>query len=185
MGCGLDQTGRACDNGTCHIYNVDLPDIIAARNELTPSAERETNVAADLNDFAWMDAIDGSHGAVFFAAGVFYYFTTDRVKKLARELNQRFLQGRLVFDTVGKLGARMMRKTFGNDFAMDDYADCLYVENPAELEVWCDGAQVSTRGYMLGYNNMHGSGVSGFHRFLARCCDGFLKMRIVKFDFAG
>lgn len=33
MGCGLDQTGRACDNGTCHIYNIDMPDIIAAREE--------------------------------------------------------------------------------------------------------------------------------------------------------
>ena len=25
LGCGLDQTGRACDNGQCRIYNIDLP----------------------------------------------------------------------------------------------------------------------------------------------------------------
>lgn len=24
MGCGLDNTGRNCDNGHCHIYNIDL-----------------------------------------------------------------------------------------------------------------------------------------------------------------
>lgn len=24
-GCGLDQTGRACDNGNCRIYNIDTP----------------------------------------------------------------------------------------------------------------------------------------------------------------
>lgn len=25
LGCGLDATGRACDNGTCKIYNLDFP----------------------------------------------------------------------------------------------------------------------------------------------------------------
>lgn len=25
LGCGLDDTGRSCDNGTCKIYNLDFP----------------------------------------------------------------------------------------------------------------------------------------------------------------
>ena len=25
LGCGLDNTGRACDNGKCKIYNLDFP----------------------------------------------------------------------------------------------------------------------------------------------------------------
>ena len=25
LGCGLDGTGRSCDNGSCKIYNLDLP----------------------------------------------------------------------------------------------------------------------------------------------------------------
>ena len=33
LGCGLDSTGRACDNGSCKIYNLDFPDVIAVRNE--------------------------------------------------------------------------------------------------------------------------------------------------------
>ncbi len=41
MGCGLDQTGKACDNGYCHIYNVDFPDITEARNQLIPLGDRE------------------------------------------------------------------------------------------------------------------------------------------------
>ena len=36
LGCGLDNTGRACDNGSCKIYNLDFPDVITARNELLP-----------------------------------------------------------------------------------------------------------------------------------------------------
>lgn len=27
LGCGLDGTGRACDNGSCKIYNLDFPDV--------------------------------------------------------------------------------------------------------------------------------------------------------------
>ena len=50
LGCGLDDTFRKCDNGRCHGYNIDLPDVIAVRNELLPAGDRERNIACDLND---------------------------------------------------------------------------------------------------------------------------------------
>ena len=53
LGCGLDGTGRACDNGSCKIYNLDFPDVIAVRNALLPAGEREENIPCDLNDPAW------------------------------------------------------------------------------------------------------------------------------------
>ena len=36
LGCGLDNTGRACDNGRYKIYNLDFPDVIALRQQLLP-----------------------------------------------------------------------------------------------------------------------------------------------------
>ena len=183
MGCGLDQTGSACDNGTCKIYNVDMPDIIAARGELAPPGEREANIAGDLNDFSWIDAVDGAGGAVLFAAGVFHYFTFAQMKALVGELARRFPGGRLVFDAVSKLGKRLMRATFKN-FGMQNYDDCLYVEDISDIEGWAPAARVSSRGYMLGYSSMDDPAVTGFHRFLARRCDGMVKMRIVRMDFA-
>ena len=74
LGCGLDDTFRKCDNGTCRGYNIDMPDVIAIRNDLLPAGDREENLAFDLNDFSWMNRINASGGAVFFATGVFYYF---------------------------------------------------------------------------------------------------------------
>ncbi len=82
MGCGLDNTGRNCDNGFCHIYNIDFPDVIEVRNHLLPAGEREKNIAADLKDTSWFDEVDASEGVIFFAAGVFYYFLTEQVKAL-------------------------------------------------------------------------------------------------------
>ena len=71
LGCGLDDTFRKCDNGSCRGYHLDLPDVIAVRNELLPAGERERSIACDLNDLTWMEQIDASDGAVFFASGVF------------------------------------------------------------------------------------------------------------------
>lgn len=41
---GLDQTAENCDNGLLRIYNVDLPDVIAVRNELLPEGGRVENI---------------------------------------------------------------------------------------------------------------------------------------------
>ncbi len=74
LGCGLDETGKACDNGLCQILNVDFPDVISVRERLIIVQDREKNLACDLNDYAWMEEVDGSNGGViFFAAGVFHY----------------------------------------------------------------------------------------------------------------
>ena len=88
-----------------------------------------------------------------------------------------------MFDTVGKLGKRLMRQTFKN-FGMENYDECLFVEDPETLRLWRPGATVSWRPYMLGYAPMDDPNVTPLHRFLAQRCDGLVKMRIVRFDFA-
>jgi len=52
LGCGLDDTFHKCDNGICKGYNIDMPDVIAVRNELIPAGDREKNLGFDLNDDA-------------------------------------------------------------------------------------------------------------------------------------
>ena len=50
---------------------------------------------------------------------------------------------------------------------------------------WDSRLQVSSRGYMLGYNDLKDPSVSGFFRFLARVGDNGMKMQIVKIGFGG
>ena len=52
LGCGLDDTFRKCDNGSCLGCNIDMPDVIAIRNELLPAGDREVNIGCDLNEDA-------------------------------------------------------------------------------------------------------------------------------------
>ena len=188
LGCGLDNTGRACDNGRCSIWNIDLPDVIELRDRLLPAGEREKNLAFDLKDPRWMDAVrtDPEDGAVLFAAGVFYYFTTEDVKSLATGIAKRFPRGRLVFDAAGKTAVRLMLKTWVKQAGIRDVGAYFSVKDARrELEPWSPLFSVSSRGYMLGYNDLKDPSVSGFFRLLARVGDGMMNMQIVKIGFGG
>ena len=185
LGCGLDAAARACDNGTCRIYNLDFPDVIAVRDELLPAGEREQNIPCDLNDTAWFEKIDASEGAVFFAAGVFYYFLTEQVRALVGAMARAFPGGKLVFDAANQKAVKLMLKTWIKDAEIKNVGAYFAVSDAArELSPWAEGMRVSSRGYMLGYHDLRDPSVSGFFRFLARVGDNMMKMQIVRLDFA-
>ena len=186
LGCGLDSTGRACDNGSCKIYNLDFPDVITARNELLPAGEREKNIPCNLNDTAWFGEIDASGGAVFFASGVFYYFLTGQVKALVQAMASAFPDGVLVFDAANRTAVRMIAKTWLKSAKIQDVGAYFAVSDARkEIGAWDSRLQVTSRGYMLGYNDLKDPSVGGFFRFLARVGDGGMKMQIVKIRFTG
>ncbi len=186
LGCGLDSTGRNCDNGSCRIYNLDFPDVIAVRNELLPAGEREENIPCNLNDTAWFDKIDASEGAVFFAAGVFYYFLAEQVRTLVRAMADAFPGGVLVFDAANKKAVKLMLKTWLKDAEIKDVGAYFAVSDAkSELSAWDSRLSVSSRGYMLGYNDLRDPSVSGFFRFLSKVGDGMMKMQIVRIGFGG
>ena len=186
LGCGLDSTGRACDNGSCKIYNLDFPDVITARNELLPAGEREKNIPCNLNDTAWFGEIDASGGAVFFASGVFYYFLTGQVKALVQAMASAFPDGVLVFDAANRTAVRMIAKTWLKSAKIQDVGAYFAVSDASgEIGAWDSRLQVTSRGYMLGYNDLKDPSVGGFFRFLARVGDGGMKMQIVKIRFTG
>ena len=184
LGCGLDSTGKSCDNGSCKIYNLDFPDVIAVRNELLPAGEREENIPCDLNDTAWFSKIDASDGAVFFASGVFYYFLTEQVKALVLSMANAFPGGVLVFDAANRTAVKMIAKTWLKSAKIKDVGAYFAVSDaPKEIGAWDNRLRVTSRGYMLGYNDLRDPSVSGFFRFLARVGDGMMKMQIVKIGF--
>ena len=183
LGCGLDDTFSKADNGLCSGYNLDFPDVIAVRNELLPAGEREENIACDLNDFTWMDLIDSSNGAVFFAAGVFYYFRTEEVKKLFAAMAERFPGAVLAFDACNERGAKLMRKTWLKEAGITDVHAFFSLEDEAELRDWSGRfASVTAKSYMRGYRDIY-QDVGLFHRLMIRFCDSMVKMKIIKIEF--
>ena len=183
LGCGLDDTFHKCDNGLCKGFNIDMPDVIAVRNELLPAGDREKNLGADLNDFGWMDEIDAADGAVFYATGVFYYFRTEDVKKLFRQMAKRFPGAVLVFDACNRRGAKLMTKTWLKEAGIANVDAYFSLDDAAELKEWSDDfASVTARSYMRGYRDIYHE-VGAFHRLMIRFCDNLVSMVIVKIEF--
>ncbi len=185
LGCGLDDTFSKVDNGQCMGYNIDLPDVIQVRSDLLPAKEREKNLSGDLNDHRWMEQIDAAGGAVFFAAGVFYYFKTEDVKRLFSRMAERFPGAVLAFDTCNERGAKLMRKTWLKEAGISNVSAFFSLEDEKELCGWSDHfSSVTARSYMRGYRDIY-KNVGLFHKLMIRFCDGLVRMKIVKIVFGG
>ncbi len=184
LGCGLDQTAENCDDGTCKIYNLDFEEVIAVRNELIPPNDNVYNIAVNLNDTVWFDKIDASNGVIFMAAGVFYYFQFEQVKKLFQEMEKHFPGSVLVFDTAGKKAVKLMIKTWVKEAKIKDVNAYFYVNDIKDnLLKWLKQSRVTYRGYMLGYHDLKDPSVKLPYRLLAKVGDGYMKMKIVKIEF--
>ncbi|MBQ9328894.1 MAG: class I SAM-dependent methyltransferase [Solobacterium sp.] len=183
LGCGLDDSFQKVDNGICHGYNIDMPDVISIREELLPSSGREVNLGCDLNDLSWMDQVDGSNGVVFFASGVFYYFRTEQVRNLFSAMAERFPGGVLVFDCCNERGAKMMRKTWLKEAGITDVEAYFSLKDKQELKNWSDRFEsVTSRSYMCGYRDVRNE-VTALYRLLIWFCDHIVNMNIYRIAF--
>ena len=137
-----------------------------------------------MNNTEWFSKIDSSNGVIFFASGVFYYFLTEQVKALVQRMADSFPGGVLVFDAANRTAVKMIAKTWLKSAKIKDVGAYFAVSDAkSELSPWDNRLQVTSRGYMLGYNDLRDLSVSGFFRFLARVGDGMMKMQIVKINF--
>lgn len=180
LGCGLDQTGRICDNGLCSIVNIDFPDIIKIRESLIPIIDREKNTACDLRDLSWVDKLDSSEGIILFAAGVFHYLKKQEVKNIVVYILEKHSKAEIVFDTVGKIGLKFMMSKILRNMDIEEVNGYFSVENPKVELNWRNDIKISYRDYMLGYYDMKSPGINLFHRILAKLSDKFMKMKIIK-----
>ena len=186
LGCGLDQSGEVCDNGTCKTYNVDFPDIIKIREQIIQPEERVYNVAADINDPAWYENIDKENGVVFFASGVFYYFTKEQMEMLLNSMGAYFPDGVLIFDIAGKTAVKMAVKTWVEQMGIKGVNTSFYVGNiKKDLEPWLKNGKASYKKYMTGYFDLQLPSIPGPFRFVSKIADNLMKMKIIKIEFTG
>lgn len=88
LGCGLDLSFDEIDNVACRFINMDLPNVIEARERIVSCKAREMNFAGDLMDFSWMERIQDepygvnvSDGVYIICGGVLMYFHTEQMKR--------------------------------------------------------------------------------------------------------
>ena len=105
LGAGLD-TGlfRVGPPATVDWYSVDLPGVIALRNQVMPASEQAHTIAASVADPSWTDPIPADRPAMVIADGLFAFLSEPVIVGAFRRVTEYFRSGELAFNDYGRIG---------------------------------------------------------------------------------
>ena len=129
VGCGLETSYFRIkpDPGKSVFYEMDLPEVIAARRKVLGESENEILIPGDMFDFAWADGIDKSMPTFVTVIGVFQYFEEDKVIGFLKQLKNSFPGVEVIFDAMTgkaiKYANDYIKKTGNHDAELHFSAD--------------------------------------------------------------
>jgi O-methyltransferase involved in polyketide biosynthesis len=101
-------------------YSIDLPPVMALREQLLPHDDRIVPLAQSALDRSWMDRVagaaapatsdTGSNGVFITAEGLMMYLEPDDALALIRDCAARFPGGRMMFDSIPPFFSRRTLK---------------------------------------------------------------------------
>jgi len=167
LGAGLD-TGmlRIAPPDTVDWYNVDLPNVIALRDELVPASDHAYSVAASLADDEWADSIPADRPTMLIADGLLAFLPESVVINLFRRITEHFRSGELALNDYGRVSRssvvamKVVFSAVGNQWAYRGFKDAHVPEtwsprltlveeaslaHAPEVDLYPFGARVSTR----------------------------------------
>lgn len=90
LACGLDTRFHRVDDGQVRWYNLDLPEVIALRDELVDPVDRVYNVAASALDPTWPTRVEATGEVLVVVEGLTMYFTADEVRAMMGIIHDAF-----------------------------------------------------------------------------------------------
>ncbi len=129
IGCGLETAYFRIkpDPEKAVFYEMDLPEVIEARNKVFGSGENEILIPGDMFDFAWTENIDRNLPSLVAVIGVFQYFEEEKVIGFLKQLKKTFPGVEVIFDAMTGKAIRYandyIKKTGNNDAELHFSAD--------------------------------------------------------------
>ena len=160
LGCGMDTRFFRVDNQKILFFDVDLPEMIAAKRQFIQETSRYKMIGQSVLEMDWMDAISALRKPVIFLAeGLFMYLPEERVKDLVMEMQKRFPESELVCELTnrmwvegfwGKISAMKLKRRLkmGKDAAFK-----FGVSDARELETWHDGIEFLEKWFYMDSNH--------------------------------
>jgi O-methyltransferase involved in polyketide biosynthesis len=167
LGAGLGTAMlRVAPPTTVDWYSVDLPNVIALRDELVPAADHAYSVAASLADDSWTERIPSHRPTVLIADGLLAFLPEPVVVGLFRRIPEYFSSGEVAMNDYGRvsrLNIAAMKIGFsvvGNQWAFQGFSDAHVPESwspqlrlveetslshAPEIDLYPAAARVSTR----------------------------------------
>jgi O-methyltransferase involved in polyketide biosynthesis len=111
LGCGLDTRVDRIDPGPkVRWYDVDMPDVIALREQLYPDRVGYHPIGSSVTDRAWLDAIPGDTPVLVVAEGLVMYLHEKDGTALFRRITEQFPSGQIAFDGYSGAMVRLVSR---------------------------------------------------------------------------
>ncbi|WP_375770656.1 class I SAM-dependent methyltransferase [Archangium gephyra] len=111
LGCGLDTRVYRIDPGPkVRWFDVDLPEVIALREQLYPEREGYRRMGASVTEPAWLEAIPGDTPVLVIAEGLMMYLHEKDGTALLRRITERFPSGQIAFDGYSGAMVRLVSR---------------------------------------------------------------------------
>lgn len=103
IACGLDTRAYRMDNGRITWYNLDLPEVIALRDEIFQESGRISTISASAMDEAWADAVKVRGKMLFILEGLTMYLSQDEVGQILRIIRDRFDNAYVLMECISPI----------------------------------------------------------------------------------
>jgi O-methyltransferase involved in polyketide biosynthesis len=106
LGAGFETAYYRLNEKNAAFYEIDLPDVIAARRMILGEQTNDRLIAGDIFDMEWTKQIDTSISTLLVASGVFQYFKEDKVIQFVKDIKKVFSSVELIFDATNSTGIK-------------------------------------------------------------------------------
>ena len=132
LGAGLETAYFRIRNDVSNFYEVDLEHVIALREKLLGYGKNEKLIGCDMFSMEWVKYLDTTKHTLIVLAGVFQYFTKERIIHFIRQIQSSIPKCEMIFDATDSIGLKranqFVRRT-GNLNAEMYFA----IDNPYEF----------------------------------------------------
>ncbi len=135
LGCGLDSRVFRIDPAARHPwFDVDLPEMIAARDQLYPARAGHMSIGASVDDPAWLAGVPSDRPVVAVADTLLMWLTGGQVSQLIRHIVDHFPYGELAVNTYSKAVKQRLDRRPGPVFGRYGATMGWTLEEPQEIE---------------------------------------------------
>jgi O-methyltransferase involved in polyketide biosynthesis len=110
LGAGFETAYYRLNEQIATFYEIDLPDVIAARRMILGEQTNERLIAGNMFDMEWTKQIDKSISTLLVVSGVFQYFKEDKVIQFVNDIKKAFSNVELIFDATNETGIKYANK---------------------------------------------------------------------------
>jgi O-methyltransferase involved in polyketide biosynthesis len=106
LGAGFETAYYRLNEQTATFYEIDLPDVIAARRMILGEQKNERLIAGNIFGMEWTKQVDKSIPTLLAASGVFQYFKENQVIQFINDVKEAFSNVELIFDATNETGIK-------------------------------------------------------------------------------